>query len=70
LLGGDWIDASFLVAALVVISPTNIFNRDFCGCVAYPNSFGIDPWDREYYYGNNHKIFLPEVAISRISIYC
>jgi hypothetical protein len=70
LLAGDWIDASFLVAPLVVISPTNIFNHDFCGCIAYPNSFGIDPRDREYYYGNNHKNFLPKMAIPRIGFDC
>jgi hypothetical protein len=70
LLAGDWIDASLLDAPLVVISATNIFNHYFCGCVADPNSFGIDRRDREYYYGNNHKIILPEMAISRISFYC
>lgn len=70
MLVGDWIDTGLLVAPLVVISPTNIFNLDFCSCVAYPNSFGIDRRDREYYYGNNRKIFLPEMAISRIGFDC
>jgi hypothetical protein len=70
LLAEDWIDASLLIAPLVAVPPTNIFNHDFGGRIAYHNSFGVDPRSREYYFGNNHKIFLPKMAISRIGFDC
>ena len=70
MLVGDWIDTDLLVAPLVVIPPSNVYNLDICSCVAYPNSFGIDRRDRKYFYGNNRIIFLPEMAISRVGYDC